>query len=550
MMRAAHDHPDPTGLRPNRRAVLRSLGIAGASAILLCRPSAGRAESADDILPDAITAVMQKPRYANSAWCFYVADVATGEPVIELNPDRMALTGSCRKLFSVGLALAQLGPDHQFTTPVYRRGPVDARGALAGDLVLVAAGDLTFGGRRETAGSVAITDFDHNDANNLGTAILTPQDPLHALDSLAQQVHDAGIRSVTGDVVIDDRLFESFRVPNQNLLITPIVVNENMVDVTVSPTRPGEAASVEWRPRTAAFAVDASVTTVAAGMPDSVVLSGNGRAECIGTVGCAGTVSGDIPIGYRAPLSDSPEIVQTFRIEDPAAFARTAFIEALDRAGVTVSAPAVAPNPTDKLPASNAYAADELVAEFVSPPYIDDARLILKVSLNLGASLSLMLFGLTHDQRTIDGALAAERATLIGDFGLPADSFDFPTNGSGSPDSRATPRATVQLLREIGSSDVGELYQNALPILGVDGSLAHSGVDLPAKGHVFGKTGTTLADGQLKAQNLAGFIDAKSGRRLAFAVFLNDAGPVHAITDVTEVFEDESVITNAIYESF
>src|SRR5262249_29586884 len=155
----------------------------------------------------------------------------------------------------------------------------------------------------------------------------------------------------------------SFRVPNQELLITPIMVNENMVDVTVAPTQPGQPAAVEWRPRSAAFAVAGSVSTTAAGTPETVALSGDGRAEGIGTAGCAGTVAGDIPEGYRAPLSGSPTLVQTFRIEDPAAYARTAFVEALARAGVTVMAPAVGPNPGGRLPAAGSYAPDTRVGQ-------------------------------------------------------------------------------------------------------------------------------------------------------------------------------------------
>src|SRR3712207_7170847 len=54
----------------------------------------------------------------------------------------------------------------------------------------------------------------------------------------------------------------------------------------------------------------------------------------------------------------------------------------------------------------------------------------------------------------------------------------------------------------------------ALPVLGMDGSLAHSGTALPARGHVFAKTGTTLADGELKAQNLAGYIEDRKSTRL------------------------------------
>ena len=58
----------------------------------------------------------------------------------------------------------------------------------------------------------------------------------------------------------------------------------------------------------------------------------------------------------------------------------------------------------------------------------------------------------------------------------------------------------------------------------------------------------TIIGGALKTQNLAGYIDAKSGRRLAYALFVNDAGPITAISDVTEVFDDHAAISNVIYE--
>ena len=135
---------------------------------------------------------MDKPRYADATWSLLVTDVETGETFYELNADQMSLTGSTRKLFSVGMALDALGADHRQTTPVYRLGEVAADGTLDGDLVLVGGGDLMFGGRRIDADTVEFTDFDHNDANNLGTAILTPQDPLYALDDLARQVRAAG----------------------------------------------------------------------------------------------------------------------------------------------------------------------------------------------------------------------------------------------------------------------------------------------------------------------------------------------------------------------
>jgi D-alanyl-D-alanine carboxypeptidase len=98
-----------------------------------------------------------------------------------------------------------LGADHRPTTPVYRTGAVDGQGTLTGNLVLVGQGDLTFGGRRINANTIQVTDLDHGDANALGTAQLTPQDPLYGIDQLAAQVKAAGITTVKGDVAVDDR---------------------------------------------------------------------------------------------------------------------------------------------------------------------------------------------------------------------------------------------------------------------------------------------------------------------------------------------------------
>jgi PBP4 family serine-type D-alanyl-D-alanine carboxypeptidase len=508
-------------------------------------------------LPVAISAVMNEARYAKAGWSLMVTDLDTGATRYSLHPDQLAFTGSTRKLFSVGLALDQLGADHRTTTPVYRTGAVDDAGVLHGDLDLVGAGDLTFGGRRTADGGIAFTDFDHNDANNLGTAILTPQSPLRGVDELARQVKAAGITAVAGTVVVDDRLFPAYRVPNNDLLITPTMVNENLIDVTVTPTRPGAPAEIDYRPKTAAVHVVGTVRTTARGTKPTVALpdvAGSRGKPIVGLVtcstrpGCTARVSGTIPVGYRAPLSGERSFVGTFRVEDPAAFARTALIQALRRAGIAVTAPVVAANPVAKLPATSTYTRARRVAALVSPTYAEQVKLILKVSLNLGANLALTQFGLAHGQKTRAGALAAERTKLLA-LHIPAKAFDFPTNGSGSPDSRATPRAIVDLLTAMSHTPVADAFKHALPVLGVDGSLAHTGTDMAAKGHVFGKTGTTISDGRLEAQNIAGYLDTRSGHHLAFAICLNHFGPLKSIEDVTKVFTDESAIADALYES-
>lgn len=537
----------------------RRLAMASAVAAVLVvtgctAPSPATPTSAG--LPAAIKKIMDKPAYANGSWSMLAVDLTTGRAVAEQDADKLAFTGSTRKLFSVGLALDTLGADHTTTTGVYRDGAVDASGVLHGDLVFVGAGDLTLGGRRTADGGIAYTAFDHNDANNLGTGILTPQDPLTALNDLAKQVKASGITKIDGDVAVDDRLFTPYRVPNQQLLITPTMLNEDMVDVTITPTQPGQPATIDYRPKTAAFAVTGTVMTTAAGTDATVAIpvgktpngsSVKGVVNCVGTPSCTGAVSGTIPVDYKAPLSGDHQFVGTFRLDDPESFARSAFVQSLQQAGVAVAAPEVEANPTAGLPASPHYAASKRVASYTSPQYADQAKLILKVSLNLGANLALTQYGLTKGQKTIKGALAAERRALIHD-GIPGASFDFPTNGSGSPDSKATSRAIVDMLRHMSKTSVADPYRQALPLLGVDGSLAETGRDLPAKGHVYGKTGTTVTDGELVAQNLAGYVDARNGHRIAYAIILNNYGAIKGIDDVAAVMQDEAAITNVLYE--
>lgn len=548
----------------SRRILTAGFGLLAACALAVvlagCGSDGGKGLSPSAKgLPNSIKTIMAKPRYAHahSTWSLLAVDTATGKVLYSLNPDELAFTGSARKLFSNAAAYRTVGANGRQRTRVFKTGHLDAGGVLRGNLILQAGGDLAFGGRRINADTIQYTDFDHNDANNLGgTALLTPQDPLYALNQLAREVRASGIKKVSGDVAIDDRLFVPYRVPNQNLLISPMMINENMVDVTVDPTNVGRPAKVFSRPVTSAFRVRGSVRTGPRGSAQAVTLSGDGHIQCLGNPGCSGTLGGTIPLGFRAGFTGAKTFVGTFRVERPDIYARTAFIDALRRNGVRVRAPTLSDNPRRLLSANRSYPGSAMVAEHVSAPYSQTSRLTFKVSLNLGANLSLSLAGLKLGARTIKGALAAERRLLIKDFGVDGSQFNFPTNGSGSPDSQASPRAFVQLLRAVSRMSFSRPFEAGLPVMGVSGSLASTGRNLPGRGHVFAKPGSTLvggADGklQLKAQNLAGYIQARSGRKIAYALMVNNAGaidPAKVDEGIGEVFADEGAISSILYE--
>ncbi len=104
----------------------------------------------------------------------------------------------------------------------------------------------------------------------------------------------------------------------------------------------------------------------------------------------------------------------------------------------------------------------------------------------------------------------------------------------------------MQLLSFMKGETTFPPYFASLPILGVDGSLAEIGIGSPGQGKVFAKTGTFLDDGQIKAQVLAGYIHARSGRRLAFALFVNNAGELTDLSDVIDVIQDEGQIATLV----
>src|SRR5919112_1940973 len=148
---------------------------------------------------------MNSSRYQYGEWGYLEVDPSGGTTVRALGPpDRLYIPGSSTKLFTVSATLDDLGFDHRFETPVYARGKVE-KGTLGGDLVLVASGDLTMGGRTAPNGTVSYTPVDHTYANDVPGATLTPENPLAGLDEIARQVRESGITRVDGNVIIDTR---------------------------------------------------------------------------------------------------------------------------------------------------------------------------------------------------------------------------------------------------------------------------------------------------------------------------------------------------------
>ncbi len=523
-----------------------AIPVVAASAIAACSSPAVDGSSGTATPESGVSVELQRLIDADpwdaGHWGILVADQESGEVLESLNAESQFVTGSTAKTFAVASALEVLGGDHRFRTPIVHTGVVTPEGRLSGDLIMVGSGDLTLGGRTTTAGSIAVPDFDHYDANAVpGMATITPQDPLAGINELARQVAATGVRHVDGDVIVDDRLWDPVSIGG--VPITPTVVNDNLVDLLVTPGEPGDPATLDWRPKTAAFTVDADITTTPAGTAPSVTTDSDAAGHI--------QVSGTVPADAAAPF------VATYQVPDPPAFARTLLVEALARNGITTSAPTVGPNPGDALPTSPEVAGLPVSATYTSPPFREYAKLINKVSHNLGANLLPPLMAVQRGQRTYEDGMAIERGVLA-KAGIDPKSFTL-VDGQGLPGDKAAPIAQTELLRELARWDDFSVFYDSMPSMGVDGSLANViAPDDSAVGHIRAKTGTLIGtlDGQLAltTKALAGYIDAKSGRRLVFAIYLNDI-PVASgsVADAIEIALDANeqlgAMAAAIYRS-
>ena len=159
----------------------------------------------EESLEKAIHHVVHQPHFKHAHWGALFVDRKTGDVIYEHAPQKLFAPASTTKLYSVACALDTLGADFRFRTPVVRHGEVHEN-VLTGDLILIASGDLSFGGRTTADGKIAFVDSDHTYSNGNADGGLTAPDPLGGLNDLAKQVVAAGIRRVHGDVLIDDQI--------------------------------------------------------------------------------------------------------------------------------------------------------------------------------------------------------------------------------------------------------------------------------------------------------------------------------------------------------
>jgi serine-type D-Ala-D-Ala carboxypeptidase/endopeptidase (penicillin-binding protein 4) len=512
------------------RVVIAVAAVASMTITSSAASPAGRTSSLDP----RITAIMSKPLYKYGQWGLLEINPRTGRILHARYAKQFFIPGSTAKLFSVSAAWHTLGGNHRFHTPVYAVGHRHGH-TVRGNLVLVAKGDLTMGGRTKPNGNVAYTYIDHTYANDVPGATLTPENPLAGINKIARQVRHAGIRTVRGNVVVDNRLFSSF--PELDPSPTPMIINDNVIDVRTTPTRAGKPAKLFWRPKVAPYRVISKVRTVRRGGPTNIAV----HASPDGThIAVSGTIA-----AHAAP------VLRISNIEHPAAFARTALIQALHRVGVSVAARRTGPDPARLLPRN--YRGDRRVAVYVSPRYWQYARLILKVSHNLGANLDICLMAVASGRHNCAGGFRPF-TRFLRHAGVSTKQVQLLDGRGGNPVDRTTPTAEAQMLEYWLHTKDAARFRRALPILGVDGSLAKVCRHCPARGKVFAKVGTVTGFDAINnrlavgAETIAGYLKVGPHRYNVFFDGVNGASSP-SIEGVIGILDDTARIAAILQQN-
>ena len=488
-----------------------------------------------------IQRIIDRPEFAHAIWGMQFTSLDSGRVVYALNENKLFTPGSTTKLVTMGTTMAVLGVDHRFRTRVYRTGPVRA-GVLEGDLVLLASGDPNLSARLKDDGTLAFENEDHSyDADPSTRAV--PGDPLMVLRKLARQVRGAGITRVRGSVIVDASLFpEGERELGTGVVISPIVVNDNLVDVTIGPGADvGATTSMTVAPSTRYVQFINKVVTAAPGTRPSVRWSSDStRSDGSHVVVATGVF----------PRGTAP-ILYSYAVPEPSRYAEVTFAEALRAAGV-----AAQPRPYASKPAlvrlRSSYGPSNTVAEHQSAALGEEVKVTLKVSQNLHASMMPALLGALRGHDSVSTGFDVEREFLKS-LGLDLSGAQ-QADGAGG-DAHFTPSFMVNYLTAMQKRPDGATFSRALPILGRDGTLVDIQPESPAAGHVLAKTGTFAVGDPLNrrmlvtAKGLAGYMTTAQGERLAFAVYVNNVSVSTAPDELKRVVGQAlGEVAAAVYE--
>src|ERR1051326_600584 len=442
-----------------------------------------------------ISQILAKPELAPAMVGIKVTSLDSGRVLFEANAEKLLRPASNMKIYTVATALDRLTPDYHFTTSVYAPARPDAAGVIRGDLRIYGRGDPSIAAR-----------FNNGDY-------------FKTIDDLAARIVAAGVKRVEGDLVGDETYFVGPTLGSgwewEDLTwyygaeVTPLAVNDNALDLFIKPgAAVGQPALITTGPPDPLLTIVNRVTTSAKGLRRDLSIH---RSLNDNTITITGTIAVD-DRGYTGGIG----------ISHPALLFVYLLRSSLAQKGVVVTGKSrvTGENPFP----SNASAAQEEIANLQSPQLHLIAAQTLKPSHNLYTELILRTLGRVSPPPAAAPANATSEElgieavkSFLKTAGLRPEALVL-SDGSGlSRNDMITADASVQLLTFMSKHRYADVFRDALPIAGVDGTLRNRLKGTPAENNLRAKTGSLSS-----AASLSGYVTTAAGEKLAFSIMVNN----------------------------
>jgi D-alanyl-D-alanine carboxypeptidase/D-alanyl-D-alanine-endopeptidase (penicillin-binding protein 4) len=425
-------------------------------------------------LVDSITSRSPLDR---TQWGVYVLDPAKREVLYQLNARKHFIPASNMKLVVTSTALALLGPEWRYRTPVYVIP--GSRADEADALIVQGRGDPTMSARFFA-------------------------DDFTVLEALADSVSARGIRSIE-KLVLDISHFDTMSVH-------PTWENGDL--------RSSDAAPV------AAFAVGEGsfrivhVPGTAGGLARTRVLAPEGIARVRSEVTTQpGTAAADLDailvrdsvlitgtIGAGAPAD-----TEAFALPDPVGHAGRSLVALLAQRGMRVGRLEISAEPV-------ALQSAQLVATWTSPPMSEIVPGMLKPSQNWMDEQLCKTIGAEKAERgSWSVCTRVERRFLIDSVGIDSTAVLLRDASGLSVQNLLTPESIAQLLDWSRRAAWGETYRTSQAEPGRPGTLDNRLLEL--SGRVFAKSGSLT-----NVITLSGYVLNRGSNEIIFSIMTNATG--------------------------
>jgi D-alanyl-D-alanine carboxypeptidase/D-alanyl-D-alanine-endopeptidase (penicillin-binding protein 4) len=461
-------------------ACLLAQTLSGAQAPPGSSRTPAKTDPAIDTLRQDLLAETAQPNVRRAVWSIIVHSLDRDERLLELNPSTLLVPASSVKIVTALTAADAVGWDYRYQTEVRATGPI-VNGVLSGDLLVIGSGDPTPDGRA-------------------GDSLQVWVDALKA----------AGLKRIEGRVIGDDDDIDEPRPGaawswedlgyTSGAIFGALNATENRMMVTIAPgPREGDPATIS----VADFAqsrplVNRAVTSN--GAPGFVWPEHRLGEDAL-------TIAGVVRPG-------GPPVTLSISTGNPTQWFVSLFRERLIRGGIEVTGRAADVDDVDPKPDR---AASTLIYTHRSQPLSAIAKAMLKDSINLyGEALMRLNAATGPGPATNDMALEGLRKRLAA-WGVPKDGEHL-VDGSGLSRRNLMAAETLFMLLKRAFEPQGTSpFVSALPVAGVDGSLAARMKNTPAQGALRAKTGTMS-----NIRSLAGYVTTRDGEQLALVVFVNN----------------------------